>query len=217
MPSENNIYNLGSTGLRWADLYMGPGTLNIAGPIGSTGFATIGSDDNSIAYSQFGFATPFINIGPAIQTDKAVGGWQIYSTGASGTSSFDLVVQQNSTTGTFGPVYSLINNPRTTYTISTILTDENYSDLLNIPGEFDFYQLNTTDNPIFITLPSISSLTGNKRVFTFSDVGGNLSNNNIILNTSGGDEIGNSTEVVMNINYSSLQIASNGINRWIIF
>ena len=59
---------------------MGPGTLNIAGPNG-VGNATLGSDDSGIAYTEFGFATPFINIGPAQLTPSAVGGWKVNAIG----------------------------------------------------------------------------------------------------------------------------------------
>ncbi len=110
-PSADQTLTLGSTAKRWKELYLGPGTLNIAGPTGSTAVATIGSDNNSIAYSQYGFATPFINIGPAVGSTGAVGGWNIASTGTQGTTSFDLVVQQNTATGPIGQIYSLINNP----------------------------------------------------------------------------------------------------------
>lgn len=111
VPSVTNFYNLGTTGLRWREINMGPGTLNIAGPEGFTGSATIGSDADGIVYTEFGFASPFINIGPIIDIPKAVGGWQIYSTGTLLTPSFDLVAQENTPDGLTGTVYSLIKNP----------------------------------------------------------------------------------------------------------
>ena len=54
------------------------------------------------------------NIGPAISTSQAVGGWRIGPTGEPGTHSFDLVAQQNTTEGLTGPIFSLINNPGAT-------------------------------------------------------------------------------------------------------
>ena len=60
---ENNIYNLGSPGFRWQEIYIGPGTLNIAGPTGSLNDGKLGADLNGIIYTEFGFETPFINIG----------------------------------------------------------------------------------------------------------------------------------------------------------
>ena len=112
LPSTNNTLSLGATGLRWAEVFMGPGTLNIAGPIGSTATATIGSDNAGIVYTESGFATPFINVGPAISAiSGAVGGWQIYSVGPTGGTAIDLVAQLNSPpgyTGLTGGPYSLI-------------------------------------------------------------------------------------------------------------
>lgn len=79
LPSTNNTLSLGASGLRWAEIFMGPGTLNISGPPGTTGQATVGSDNAGTVYTESGFATPFINVGPAINpVSGAVGGWQIY-------------------------------------------------------------------------------------------------------------------------------------------
>ena len=95
LPTTSNTVSLGATGLRWAEIYMGPGTLNIAGPAGTTATATLGSDQNGIAYTQSGFSTPFINVGPAISPNiGAIGGWTIASTGPSGTS--DLIAYLHS-------------------------------------------------------------------------------------------------------------------------
>ena len=114
VPRQSNVYSLGYTGLRWREVYMGPGSLNIAGPTGSIP-ATIGSNLSGIAYSQFGFATPFINVGPAIDPLSilgTVGGWQIYGTGPTGGNYTDLVCQLINTSGVglTGPAFSLINN-----------------------------------------------------------------------------------------------------------
>ena len=114
VPTQSNVYSLGYTGLRWKEVYMGPGSLNIAGPTGAIP-ATIGSNLSGIAYSQFGFATPFINVGPAIDPLAilgTVGGWQIYGTGPTGGNYTDLVCQLINTggIGLTGPVFSLINN-----------------------------------------------------------------------------------------------------------
>jgi hypothetical protein len=146
VPTTNNFYSLGQTGNRWKDVYVGPGTIYIQGPTGSTndailtsdtggvlftvygmitpfvnisptGFATpanISSDFDGIVYTRSGFTSPFINIGPEIQTNKAVGGWNVSSSGTAGTSSFDLVAQENTTSGLTGPIYSLIHHTGTT-------------------------------------------------------------------------------------------------------
>jgi hypothetical protein len=115
VPTLSNVYTLGLTGARWKDIYIGPGSLNIAGPTPSSVPATIGSNLAGLAYSQFGFATPFINIGPAINSlvpQGTVGGWNIFGTGPTGSYFTDLRAQLISTGGSgfTGPSYSLIYN-----------------------------------------------------------------------------------------------------------
>jgi len=113
-PTETNTYSLGLTGSRWRDIFIGPGTLDIAGPLGFTGKASLGSDADGIAYTEYGFATPFINIGndigPTGTIPRAVGGWRLGQTGDKNSASFDLVAQQNTPDGVTGPIYSLIKN-----------------------------------------------------------------------------------------------------------
>ena len=50
----------------------------------------------------------------------------------------------------------------------------------------------------------------------FSDVGGNLTNNEFIIQTSGSDTIANNNSITLNINYSSLTLISNANGIWII-
>jgi hypothetical protein len=113
LPTRSNVFNLGSTGDRWAEIFMGPGTLNIEGPAG--GNATLGSDAAGIAYTAKGFATPFITVGPSIATPVqpgAIGGWKIGPTGNIGTTAYDLVAIHSDATGTiYGPTggVSIIN------------------------------------------------------------------------------------------------------------
>ncbi len=111
LPPTNGSFNLGATGARWKEVYVGPGSLKIAGPTGASQDASIGSDLSGIAYAEYGFATPFMNIGPAISTTQAVGGWNVGPTGSPGNANFDLVVQENTVAGLTGPAYSLIKNP----------------------------------------------------------------------------------------------------------
>jgi hypothetical protein len=114
IPTKSNTYSLGLTGARWKEIFIGPGSLNIAGPTGSVP-ATIGSNLAGIAYSQFGFVTPFINIGPAINEFAplgTIGGWNVFGTGPSGGYFNDLRAQLINTGGSgfTGPSYSLIYN-----------------------------------------------------------------------------------------------------------
>jgi hypothetical protein len=112
LPSTTLEYSLGSTGQRWKDMFVGPGTINIAGPSGSSASATIGTDENSIIYTEFGFATPFINIGASALTPNVVGGWKITASGDPNDETYDLTAQQVivGASGLTGEVYSLIRN-----------------------------------------------------------------------------------------------------------
>jgi len=115
IPGQNNTYDLGATGMAWKSINMGPGTLNIQGPQGSDVIGTIGTDQNAIVYTKSGFATPFINIGPAIDLldPGAIGGWVLAPTGTFGGPDYDLIAQQklpgaSLPAGLTGPVYSLL-------------------------------------------------------------------------------------------------------------
>ena len=110
IPSQNNTISLGTDEKRFKDLFVGPGTINIKNEFGGID-ATIGSDINGIVYTETGFASPFINIGPAILTPQAIGGWKVQPKGTQLTPSYDLIAQEiNPNTGfPFGPEYSLIN------------------------------------------------------------------------------------------------------------
>jgi hypothetical protein len=114
-PSVDSTYSLGTTGLRWKEINVGHGTINIAGPAGSSAVGLIGTDDNSIVYTQNGFATPFINIGPSQNINLnpgLIGGWQIQPIGVIGNRNYDLVAQQKipSGIGLTGLQYSLVKN-----------------------------------------------------------------------------------------------------------
>jgi hypothetical protein len=112
IPDQSLTYSLGTADERWKEAYIGPGSLNIAGPLPSSAVGTIGTDANSIIYTETGFATPFINVGPAIASSGAVGGWHVATSGTPATPTFDLTAQQNDTSGNLiGPVYSLIRSP----------------------------------------------------------------------------------------------------------
>jgi hypothetical protein len=126
IPSASNIYSLGVTGARWKELLIGPGSINIQGPLGFTGTATIGTDANGIVYTESGIAAPFFNIGPGQLTPLATGGWRIGPTGTQGTSSYDLVAQEKVAGGVSltGPVYSLIRSPTETCASAYSDTDQ---------------------------------------------------------------------------------------------
>jgi hypothetical protein len=91
------------------------------------GSTLVGTDLNNIAYTQYGFSTPFINIGPAIGFPGAIGGWQIGPTGTG--ADYTLSAQQNTPAGLTGPVYTIltpkmkilaVNNATSGYTFRPI-------------------------------------------------------------------------------------------------
>jgi hypothetical protein len=108
LPTLTNTFSLGSTGAHWKEIYVGPGSLNIQGP--GDVFATIGSDNQGIAYAESGFAAPFFNVGPSQLNPQATGGWKIGPTGTQGDNNYDLVATEvDPLTGLVtGPNYSLI-------------------------------------------------------------------------------------------------------------
>jgi hypothetical protein len=118
LPAADALYNLGSISQRWSEINVGHGTINIAGPSGSTAVGLIGTDNNSIVYTSFGFATPFINVGPEqgiTLSQGNVGGWVIGPTGKAFSSNYDLIAQEKLVglsfpAGLTGPRYSLIKN-----------------------------------------------------------------------------------------------------------
>lgn len=132
IPSLNNTYSLGATGARWKEVLIGPGSINISGPSGFTGTATIGTDAAGLIYTESGIATPKIVVGPSQLTPQAVGGWQIGPTGTQGTSGYALIAQEVQTNGSgpTGPIYQLAPYPSisipsafaTTNTPSTLAT-----------------------------------------------------------------------------------------------
>ena len=113
-------------------------------------------------------------------------------------------------TGPTGPQGQTGPNSFNTYSLSPIITANT---TINPASDYNVYQINTTSNAITITLPSTSGLS---RIYIFSDVGGNLINNNLILQTDGSDTIAGQSSFTSNINYSSIQIISNTISKWLV-
>jgi hypothetical protein len=96
----------------------------------------------------------------------------------------------------------------TTFNIPSLTTDPNY---------YNVYQVDTTSGPITINLPLISSLDNSqKRIHNIVDSAGQLSNNNLIIGTTGGDTIGGESSATISIDYSSVQIMSNTTDKWLI-
>ena len=77
----------------------------------------------------------------------------------------------------------------------------------------------TTTGSVTITLPQISSLTTPNKYsrFVIVDEGGNAGTNNITVNRSGTDTIIGNTSVVINGDYNSYTVYSNGSNLWQVY
>ena len=162
IPTSTNTFTLGTSTNVWNEVWMGPGTLNIQGPMST--FGSLGTDANSIVYTQNGFAAPFINVGPNISTIGAIGGYQLITNYVSTTSSFVLTARANNTTppyGQFGaftgltPALSVQSCPQlsvgATYQLS--LTDANsYIMLISAQavGQTGNYTLNFTNDGTFV-------------------------------------------------------------------
>jgi hypothetical protein len=110
IPTADNTYSLGATGAAWKEIIMGPGTLQIVAP--SSKIASIGADDDGVAYINGGVSSQFLNLGTAIDPlVGAVAGWRIGPTGTAGAADFDLIAQQlqlGGLQGVTGPAYSLL-------------------------------------------------------------------------------------------------------------
>ena len=78
IPTLTNTYTLGNPDLTWKDINIGPGTVTFVYPGGLTA-ASISANQNSIIYTETGFATPYINIGPAIDQNQPFGIFRCFS------------------------------------------------------------------------------------------------------------------------------------------
>lgn len=75
---------------------------------------------------------------------------------------------------------------------------------------YEVYQVDTTANPITVTLPSIATLDAlKKRSLYIVDVGGALSTNPLTLVSTGGDTVAGDTSVEVMVNYTGLHLISN--------
>jgi len=95
-----------------------------------------------------------------------------------------------------------------TYNIPALTSDANY---------YNVYQVDTTNGSITINLPLISSLDNSqKRIHYIVDNTGQLSVNNLIIVPSPPDTIGGQSSATIVVDYSSIQIMSNTIDKWLI-
>ena len=160
------------------------------------GSTLVGTDQQNLAYTQYGFATPFINIGPAISSPGAIGGWHVGPTGTVG-SNYTLIAQENTPSGRTGPIYTLLtpsvrvlavnNQTNGGYTFDPI--DRGSTFLLTSPSNlapFGLTQgfLGAGDTGFYVKLQNANPLSSNYTIPIYS--GGSLvaSTGNSILSTS---------------------------------
>jgi len=78
------------------------------------------------------------------------------------------------------------------------------------------YLLGVVTGPTNIILPLISS-TIQGQVFVVVDESGNSSENNILISASGSDKINNETDVLVDVDYTSISIYNSTTNKWFIY
>ena len=85
-----------------------------------------------------------------------------------------------------------------------------------ISGNYNIYNVDTSSNPIVITLPTISPLITYN--ITIIDIYGNAGTNNITINVGNAETeaINGNTSVQLNINYSVLKLIAVLENIWSI-
>lgn len=128
--------------------------------------------------------------------------------------SYSTPLFTNNSGGGRGPTGPAGPNSYTAYTVYSTTIVANYS--IDVNADYDYYQVSTPTSAVTITLPAISTLTNNKRIYTISDIGGNLPTNNLIIATSGGNTLGGQPTVTLPIAYSSITVVSNTDNIWLI-
>ena len=116
----------------------------------------------------------------------------------------------------FGPNVVINDFPAiilsTTYAHTRVITD------YQATVSDEYIGVDTSIMAITITLPEISTLgtPNNHKLYTITDEGGNALANNITIATSGGDTIIGQPSVVLNDNYNSISIYSDGTTEWFL-
>jgi hypothetical protein len=138
------------------------------------------------------------------------------STGAQGFQGFTGTTGAQGYQGNTGPGQP---NFYTNYTIIQITgpTGFNIPASSSSPDYYNIYEVDTTNGEITINLPSIASLDNNgKRIHSIVDSAGELSNNNLIIIPTPSDTISGQSSATISVDYSSVQIMSNTVDKWLI-
>jgi len=143
-------------------------------------------------------------------------------TGATGPQGIQGVTGPTGPQGIQGATGPQQPNFYTNYTITQITalsggSTYNIPALTNDPNYYNVYQVDTTNGALTINLPLISSLDNSqKRIHYIVDNTGQLSNNNLIIIPTSTDTIGGQPSATIMVDYSSVQIMSNTIDKWLI-
>jgi hypothetical protein len=89
------------------------------------------------------------------------------------------------------------------------------SDLTISPSEDFVYLITTTTAEREITLPLANSVAAG-RIYIIKDSSGLSNTNNITLSTQGSDTIDGETSQILNSNYGSWTVITDGIDSWYI-
>jgi hypothetical protein len=75
--------------------------------------------------------------------------------------------------------------------------------------------VDTSTIAITVTLPQISTIgLNNYKKYFIVDENGNAFTNNITINTTGGDTINGNSSYIINTNYETVSLYSNGSSNW---
>jgi len=76
--------------------------------------------------------------------------------------------------------------------------------------------VDSTSNPVTITLPDASTLSSG-HTFVVKDEGGAVSSNAITISASGSQQIDSVNSIVLEVPYSSIQLYCNGTSKFFVF
>ena len=186
----------GPTGFTGPKGFTGPTGLGATGLIGPTGFTGPGFTGPT-GVGATGLTGPTGFTGPGFTGPTGLG-----ATGLTGPTGF-------TGPGFTGPT-GLGTTGSTGVNIFTEYTLRGITGSFTVSSPyFDYYLIDTTSEPCDITLPAISSLTNNKRTFTFTDIGGSLTTNQATINTTSPDLVGGELSFTLNTDYASTTLTSN--------
>jgi hypothetical protein len=215
LTTGTGTYNLGSSNHPWGSIYGSIATLYM-GPT-----AQFGADQNGIAYTTLGFATPFINIGPArdVLDPGAIGGWEVGPTGTLGEADYDLVAQEKlSNVGLTGPIYSLIKTPTTicatarsisSQTLAANISENLQHDVFDFAygitgatGATGYFQVPSAG--VYKIIPSLQlNATGNGNIHVWLKVNNeNVANTTTYLTFKNNEKQVFTTEILLELNAS---------------